>query len=54
MALCGGAVHNRFLLTGLTRSLESAGLRVLSPAALPAGDGGLSVGQALAALCGNW
>ncbi|HOU53555.1 MAG TPA: carbamoyltransferase HypF [Myxococcota bacterium] len=50
VALCGGAMQNRFLLRHLSEGLATAGLRVLVPAQVPMGDGGLALGQALASL----
>ncbi len=44
----GGCLLNAELLTHLPRQLKSAGLEVYTPQAMPAGDGGLSLGQALA------
>lgn len=46
--LGGGCLLNAELLTHLPRLLKSSGLEVYTPRALPAGDGGLSLGQALA------
>jgi hydrogenase maturation protein HypF len=49
VALTGGVFQNR-LLTGLCEdALEDRGFSVLTPALLPANDGGLSVGQAVVA-----
>ncbi|RLM18583.1 carbamoyltransferase HypF [Brenneria alni] len=45
VVLSGGVMHNRLLCVLLHRQLH--GLRVLQPKRLPAGDGGLSLGQAL-------
>ncbi|MFC3396170.1 carbamoyltransferase HypF [Brenneria rubrifaciens] len=47
VALSGGVMHNRLLSLLLHRQLK--GLTVLQPQCLPAGDGGLSLGQALIA-----
>lgn len=47
IALSGGVLHNRLFRGLLIRELR--GLRVLTPATLPAGDGGLALGQALIA-----
>ncbi len=44
--LSGGVFQNRLLLDLVSARLASAGLRVLSPQALPANDGGLALGQA--------
>ncbi len=49
VALGGGVFHNRLLLEGVSERLASAGLRVLSPHGVPAGDGGLALGQAVVA-----
>ena len=49
VVLGGGCMLNAFLLERLPELLERAGLRAFTPALLPAGDGGLSLGQALAA-----
>ena len=49
VALSGGVLHNRLLRELLTHELEQDGMRVLLPSRLPAGDGGLSLGQALIA-----
>jgi hydrogenase maturation protein HypF len=46
IALSGGCFHNRILLEGLTRRLETENFHVLSHAVVPAGDGGLAIGQA--------
>ncbi len=45
----GGCMHNATLLGELPARLEQAGLAVYTPALVPAGDGGLALGQALAA-----
>ncbi|MDZ7753804.1 MAG: carbamoyltransferase HypF [Gammaproteobacteria bacterium] len=45
VVLGGGVFQNRLLLEGVHGALEAKGLRVLSPQALPANDGGLSCGQ---------
>jgi hydrogenase maturation protein HypF len=50
VALSGGAFQNRFLLATITARLSASGLEVLSPSAVPANDGGIALGQALAAL----
>ncbi|WP_246236079.1 carbamoyltransferase HypF [Acerihabitans arboris] len=47
VVLSGGVLHNRLFRELLARELH--GLRVLAPARLPAGDGGLALGQALIA-----
>jgi hydrogenase maturation protein HypF len=48
VCLGGGCLLNAALLTNLPRLLKASGLEVYTPQALPAGDGGLSLGQALA------
>ena len=47
VALSGGVFANHLLLNGLTDLLSQAGLTVLSHARTPAGDGCLSLGQAM-------
>lgn len=49
VALAGGVIHNGVLVGLLLPLLQAAGLRVLLPAHVPAGDGGLAVGQAAVA-----
>jgi hydrogenase maturation protein HypF len=51
IALSGGAFQNRHLLAGISRRLLAAGLDVLSQSLVPANDGGIALGQAVAALC---
>ncbi len=46
VALSGGCFHNRILLEELTDRLEAENFTVLSQALVPAGDGGLALGQA--------
>jgi hydrogenase maturation protein HypF len=46
IALGGGCLLNEILADGLFESLSRQGLRVLFPSKVPAGDGGLSLGQA--------
>ncbi len=46
VALSGGCFHNRILFEQVTERLEVAGFKVLTHAHVPAGDGGLSLGQA--------
>lgn len=45
VALSGGCFHNRFLTEELVRRLEDGGFRVLLHRRVPAGDGGLALGQ---------
>ena len=47
--LSGGVFQNRVLLERTAARLERAGLRVLVPALLPPGDGGIAYGQAAVA-----
>ena len=49
VVLSGGVFANRRLLQGSAAGLAAAGLRVLTPRRLPAGDGGISYGQAAVA-----
>jgi hydrogenase maturation protein HypF len=49
VVLSGGVFQNRLLLEGVTGRLDARGLRVLSPSAIPANDGGLCLGQAVIA-----
>jgi len=49
VCLSGGTFHNVYLLTGLQRRLKDSGFHVFTQAEVPAGDGGLSLGQALIA-----
>ena len=49
VCLIGGTFHNTHLLEGLTSKLNSRGFEVFTQAEVPAGDGGLSLGQALIA-----
>jgi hydrogenase maturation protein HypF len=46
VALSGGVFHNRWLTQEVTYRLEADGFEVLTQAAVPANDGGLSLGQA--------
>jgi len=52
VALTGGCFQNGRLLSLCRRALEGAGFRVLLPQRLPANDGGLAYGQAVAACRG--
>jgi hydrogenase maturation protein HypF len=47
VALGGGCMINRLLLTGLGQGLTAHGFHVLTPQKLPPGDGGLAYGQAV-------
>jgi len=49
VCLSGGTFQNSFLLENLQARLESAGFRVFTHSAVPSGDGGLSLGQAMVA-----
>ncbi|MCP1260074.1 Kae1-like domain-containing protein, partial [Acetobacter lambici] len=49
VALSGGVMHNGVLVSMLIPLLQGAGLKVLMPAQVPAGDGGLALGQAAVA-----
>jgi hydrogenase maturation protein HypF len=49
VCLTGGCMVNRLLLSGLSRHLRSAGLKVFVHRQVPPGDGGLALGQAVAA-----
>lgn len=56
VALAGGCFQNRLLAAGAHEALSARGVRVLLPARVPAGDGGLAVGQAWVVahrLCGR-
>ena len=45
VAVTGGCAVNRLLLEGLTEDLKSGGLDVIFPHQVPAGDGGLALGE---------
>jgi len=49
VCLSGGVLQNVLVLEGLVRRLEANGFEVFAHAQVPAGDGGLSLGQALVA-----
>ncbi len=47
--LTGGVFQNKILLEGVSERLDRLGLNAVTPAAFPANDGGVSLGQALIA-----
>ncbi len=49
VVLSGGCFQNALLLTGLTKELESQKFEVFTHRQVPANDGGISLGQAVAA-----
>jgi hydrogenase maturation protein HypF len=49
VCLSGGVFHNVYLVENLSARLVSAGFEVFTHSEVPAGDGGLSLGQALIA-----
>lgn len=49
VALSGGVFHNRVLTQLVTAQLEAGGFTVLRHSQVPAGDGGISLGQAVIA-----
>ena len=49
VCLSGGTFHNAYLLTGLQNRLSRSGFDVFVHGQVPAGDGGLSLGQAMIA-----
>ncbi len=49
VCLSGGTFHNAYLLTGLQKRLSESGFEVFVQSQVPAGDGGLSLGQAIIA-----
>jgi hydrogenase maturation protein HypF len=53
VCLSGGSFQNLRLFEGLKAALETSGFEVFTHAEVPAGDGGLSLGQAMAAACAS-
>jgi len=51
ICLSGGTFQNACLLSALVQKFEANGFEVFTQSAVPAGDGGLSLGQALVASC---
>jgi hydrogenase maturation protein HypF len=49
VALSGGAFQNDILLSGISRTLTQKGFEVYSHRQVPTNDGGISLGQAVAA-----
>jgi hydrogenase maturation protein HypF len=49
VCLSGGTFHNKYLLENLMARLRAEGFEVFAQSEVPAGDGGLSLGQALVA-----
>jgi hydrogenase maturation protein HypF len=49
ICLSGGTFHNAYLLTHLRSRLEAEGFEVFTHSEVPAGDGGLSLGQVMVA-----
>jgi hydrogenase maturation protein HypF len=49
VCLSGGTFHNRYLLENLIARLRAEGFEVFAQSEVPAGDGGLSLGQAMVA-----
>jgi hydrogenase maturation protein HypF len=49
VALSGGVFQNVILLEGMIRALAEAGFSVYTSEQVPANDGGISLGQAVAA-----
>jgi hydrogenase maturation protein HypF len=47
VCLSGGTFQNAYLLARLEQQLRSSGFEVFSHSEVPAGDGGLSLGQAV-------
>ena len=53
VALTGGCFQNRLLLCGAVRALRAAGFRPCWPQRIPPNDGGISLGQVVAAGTGH-
>ena len=49
VCLSGGTFHNAYLFAGLQKQLTESGFDVFVHSQVPAGDGGLSLGQAMVA-----
>jgi len=49
VVLSGGVFHNRLLLSGVLSALHNQGFEVFYHQQVPAGDGGISLGQAVIA-----
>ena len=49
VVMSGGVFQNSILLTGLTKALEDRGIQVFSHRIVPTNDGGICLGQAMAA-----
>ncbi len=49
VVLSGGVFQNRMLMQGVAKALRKSGLDVLTPARVPANDGGIALGQAVVA-----
>jgi hydrogenase maturation protein HypF len=49
VVLSGGVFHNDIILTDMIQALEEKGLAVFSHSLVPTGDGGISLGQVVAA-----
>ena len=53
VCLSGGSFQNLRLFEGLKAALETSGFEVFAHAEVPAGDGGLCLGQAMVAACAS-
>jgi len=53
VCLSGGSFQNLRLFEGLKTALETSGFEVFAHAEVPAGDGGLCLGQAMVAACAS-